>query len=81
MRIIFVFDNGKDLYWIERRALYELDRKDGLIVWRFVRRIVPAFDKLELRTLPIYRLDLSCGRLFPHCISYEDQHLQENPQC
>ena len=81
MRIIFVFDNGKDLYWIERQALYELDRKDGLVVWRFVRRIILPFDTLELHTLPIYRLDLSCGGLFPHYISYEDRHLQENPQC
>lgn len=84
MRIIFIFkpsNDTRDLYWIERQALYELDRKDGLIVWRFIRRIVLEFDGLELRSLPICRLDLSGSGSFPHYISYEDQHLQENPQC
>jgi len=84
MRIIFIFkprNDTRDLFWIEQRALYELDRKDGLIVWRVIRRIILEFDELELRSLPVYRLDLSCGGLLPHYISYEDQHLQENPQC
>lgn len=83
MRIIFIFkpsNDTRDLYWIERQALYELDRKDGLIVWRFIRRIVLEFDGLG-RTLPVYKLDLIPGGSFPYYIGYEDQHLQENPQC
>lgn len=77
MQIIFRFKTKKprdpNVYYIEHFAIYELDRKDGIVVWKYV-----GWAKGE--DLHVFTIDESFGSMkYPEYIKFEDHHLEDSP--